>query len=375
MDHESRVTRLPDPEFWKDRRVLVTGHTGFKGAWLALWLADLGADVTGIALPPETDPSLFQTLDLATLIQSHHVDIRDPEATHRTMGDAAPDIVLHLAAQSLVRRSYREPLVTFSTNVMGTAHILDGLRTIACARAAVIVTTDKVYRNREWNRPYTETDDLGGHDPYSGSKAASELVVDSYRKSFLDAQGVRVASARAGNVIGGGDWADDRLLPDIVRAWSSGQPVNLRRPRSTRPWQHVLEPVCGYLVLAEALTQDAARAGPYNFGPAIASECAVEDVVRIAADAWRLDAATKTEPIIDIAQDATGPHEAGLLALDPAKSANLLQVNPVWTTEQAVQRTIGEYAALTAGQDARAVCRNSISAFMHAANSESEARP
>ncbi|ODA20001.1 CDP-glucose 4,6-dehydratase, partial [Achromobacter xylosoxidans] len=223
---------LPSPAFWRQKRVLLTGHTGFKGGWLALWLQRLGAQVTGVSLPPATSPSLFEAARLKLAVDHHEIDIRDAAALRARVRDARPEIVLHLAAQALVRPSYAEPVDTFATNVMGTAHLLDALRSAPDARVAVMVTTDKVYRNNEWPYPYREHDTLGGHDPYSASKAASELVIASYRDAFLKQQGLAVASARAGNVIGGGDWSVDRLLPDAVRAWRDGGELHVRRPQS-----------------------------------------------------------------------------------------------------------------------------------------------
>ncbi len=233
--------------FWHGKRVLVTGHTGFKGGWLVLWLRQLGATVCGTALPPATNPNLFELARVAEGIDSHFCDIRDSEHLAALVRACRPDIVLHLAAQPLVRASYRDPLGTFSSNIMGTAHVLDALRGLDSVRVALMVTTDKVYRNLEQPYPYREDDALGGHDPYSASKAASEIVIASYRDAFLREQGVAVASARAGNVIGGGDWSEDRLIPDAVRAWQADEILEIRRPQAIRPWQHVLEPLHGYL--------------------------------------------------------------------------------------------------------------------------------
>lgn len=242
--------------FFNGKKVLITGHTGFKGSWLALWLQQLGAQVTGIALPPATTPNIFSLLGfhqpspINHHLSSYYHDIRDAAGLAARVKEAEPEIVFHLAAQPLVRASYREPLTTFATNVMGTANLLDALRGVTSVRTVVAVTTDKVYRNIEHPYPYREEDPLGGHDPYSASKAASELIVSSYRDAFLAEQGVAIATARAGNVIGGGDWSEDRLIPDAVRAWQSDQPLDIRRPDAIRPWQHVLEPLAGYMALA-----------------------------------------------------------------------------------------------------------------------------
>ncbi|MFY8051770.1 MAG: CDP-glucose 4,6-dehydratase, partial [Armatimonadaceae bacterium] len=255
------------PGFWNGKRVVITGHTGFKGSWLTLWLSQLGAKVTGIALEPCTTPSIFNEANIAECCDHHVCDIRDAAKTASLIKAANPEIIFHLAAQPLVRLSYREPLETFASNVMGTANVLNALRECPDCRTAVMITTDKVYHNREWAWPYREDDTLGGHDPYSASKAACEIVINSFRQSFLNDAGVAVASVRAGNVIGGGDWSEDRLIPDAVRAWTSGQTLSIRRPDSVRPWQHVLEPLRGYIELAEKLHETPSLAGAYNFGP------------------------------------------------------------------------------------------------------------
>ena len=253
--------------FFRGKKVLLTGHTGFKGSWLVLWLHRLGARVAGVSLPPNTLPNLFSLVGIEDLCESHLCDIRDCAALNAVIRQIEPEIVFHLAAQPLVRASYLDPVETIATNVMGTAHVLDALRGLESTRVAVMVTTDKVYREKQPPRPYRENDALGGHDPYSASKAASEIVIGSYRSAFLAEQGVAIASARAGNVIGGGDWSADRLIPDAVRAWQKGQTLEVRRPDAIRPWQHVLEPLAGYLTLAEKIWRQPALAGAYNFGP------------------------------------------------------------------------------------------------------------
>lgn len=348
--------RQPNAAFWLGKRVLLTGHTGFKGAWLALWLQRMGAQVTGVALAPPTQPSLFELADLAGSLESHLTDIRDPAALARIVQQAQPDIVLHLAAQALVRESYREPVATWATNVMGTVHLLEALRQHPGARVAVLVTTDKVYRNHEWLHPYREEDELGGHDPYSASKAASELAIASYRDAFLSAKGPALASARAGNVIGGGDWAAERLLPDAVRAWQGGQTLEIRRPRATRPWQHVLEPLAGYLCLAESLWEQPALAGAWNFGPHAHERATVQQVIELARSAWGGGA-------VSYAQQADGPHEAGWLALETSKAQARLDLQPRWALVQAVQRTMRWYRALRDGADARTLCLTDIDAW------------
>jgi CDP-glucose 4,6-dehydratase len=345
-----------DSNFWRGKRVLLTGHTGFKGGWLALWLRRLGAEVTGIALAPNTKPSLFELAGIAGVLKSHICDIRDPLTLTRVVRDAHPEIVFHLAAQPLVRASYRDPLETYSTNVMGTAHLLNALRGLDDAKVAVMVTTDKVYRNNEWAYPYRETDALGGHDPYSASKAASEIVIASYRDAYLAPQGVAVATARAGNVIGGGDWSEDRLIPDAVRAWSSGQPLVIRNPKAIRPWQHVLEPLCGYLTLAQKLWEQPALAGAYNFGPHTHEAGTVESVTKLASSAFGMGA-------ISYQNNNENPHEAGWLALEVAKARVDLGVNPKWQLVESVQRTMAWYRAQQQGTDARSLCEAEIAQY------------
>lgn len=345
----------PSARFWAGKRVLLTGHTGFKGSWLSLWLEKLGAEVTGISLAPSTDPSLF-SLAQPKLAASHFHDIRDADTMRQLIEAAEPEIVLHLAAQALVRPSYQDPLGTFATNVQGTANILDAVRPVASTRVVVAITTDKVYRNLEHVFPYRETDHLGGHDPYSASKAAAELVIASYRDSYLREAGKAVASARAGNVIGGGDWSADRLLPDAVRAWQSGSVLEVRRPEAKRPWQHVLEPLSAYLVLAEKLWDDPSLAESFNFGPASHEAACVRDVIEIARTAYGRGE-------VEYGDGTSGPHEANWLALETAKARQLLDVAPRWPLEEAVSRTMLWYRALAEGADARTLCETDINEF------------
>lgn len=356
----------PDPSFWAGRRVVLTGHTGFKGAWLALWLHRLGAKVVGVSLLPGTTPSLAALAAIDRLAETHILDIRDAEALGKLMRSAAPEIVLHLAAQALVRRSYREPLLTFATNVQGTANVLDAVRSCGTARVLVAVTTDKVYRNLEQVYPFRETDALGGRDPYSASKAAAEIVVASYRESWLAAEGIAVACARAGNVIGGGDWSDDRLLPDAVRAWSSGRPLTVRRPDAVRPWQHVLEPLAAYLVLAERLWAQPQLAGAYNFGPPAQQAASVRDVVLMARQCYGSGEVAWT-------MSEQGPHEAGWLALETSKARHQLGVVPRWSLEEAMARTMGWYRRQQQGSAARDLCAEDIAAFEGATAADSSA--
>lgn len=338
----------------KGRRVLLTGHTGFKGAWLALWLHRLGAEVHGFALAPNTQPALFDVARVGEVLCSHTLaDLRDAAAVKACVERVQPELLLHLAAQPLVRESYRDPLATWATNVQGTAHVLDALRFSAC-RAAVVVTTDKVYENREWEHPYRESDPLGGHDPYSASKAACELVVQSYRQSFLAAQGCRVASARAGNVIGGGDWAAERLLPDVLKALDQGRPVPLRQPHSTRPWQHVLEPLSGYLRLAAGLLRgEPGLETAWNFGPEAADALSVLRIVE------QLGA----QPAV---QAGEHPHEAGRLELDIARARHRLHWTPRWRLPQALKATLQWHQAWRAGQDMQAFTRQQIEQYASA---------
>lgn len=319
--------------------VLVTGHTGFKGAWLCEWLLSLGANVTGFALEPDTEPSLFTQLGLADRLRHHVDDIRDATAIERVVVEARPRFLFHLAAQPLVRRSYREPRYTWETNVMGTVHVLEALRRLEEPCAAVMVTTDKCYENREWVFGYRENDPLGGHDPYSSSKGAAELAIASWRHSFFgNGHPVRVASARAGNVIGGGDWAEDRIVPDCARALSRGDSINVRNPSATRPWQHVLEPDSGYLALAAALAlrpEDARLDSAFNIGPGHDGNKPVLRLVEEALQHWPgtwIDAST-----------AGAPPEATLLQLDNRKIQAFVGWQPVWSFQEAVSRTIGWY--------------------------------
>jgi CDP-glucose 4,6-dehydratase len=342
--------------FWRGRRVVVTGHTGFKGSWLTLWLGRLGALVTGVSLPPMTTPSLFAAARIDTLCKSRFLDIRDSSGLADLIRAAQPEVVFHMAAQPLVRASYRDPLTTFETNVMGTAHLLEAIRRLGVTRVAVMVTTDKVYRDAESPVPHSEDDPLGGHDPYSASKAASEMIIESYRQSYLSAQAVAVASARAGNVIGGGDWSEDRLIPDAVRAWQGGKPLTVRRPAAVRPWQHVLEPISGYLILAQRLWQRPELAGAYNIGPGAAETVRVRDLVDLACAAYG-------EGTTNYVDGSEGPHESAWLALDAAKVKRDLGISHVWTLVEAVRRTMIWYRAQRDGADARELCIADICSF------------
>lgn len=360
MTAESQTN--PAAAFWQGKRVMITGHTGFKGTWLALWLQQLGAVVSGISLAPATSPNLFELTELNQRITSHIQDIRDAGALASIAKQRQPQIVFHLAAQPLVRASYRDPLETFSTNIQGTANLLDALRELPSIKVVVAITTDKVYRNREQTFPYREDDHLGGHDPYSASKAAAELVIASYRDAFLAGQGVAVASARAGNVIGGGDWSEDRLIPDAVRAWSNNQPLQVRRPEATRPWQHVLEPLNGYLRLAEQLWQQPELADAYNFGPHTHEAASVREVIMNARDAFHRGE-------IRWGDGTQGPHEAGWLALEIAKARHRLAVHPRWSLQESIHRTLHWYRRQAEGEPALQLCRQDIADFLAATSS------
>lgn len=345
------------------RRVLVTGHTGFKGSWLALWLSALGADVRGLALPPESSPNHWDLLELD--IPGREVDVRDAAAVAGVLDETQPEIVFHLAAQALVRRSYRDPLASWATNVMGTAHVLEACRRVPSVRAILVVGTDKVYANREWPWGYREVDPLGGHDPYSASKAAAELVAESYRNAFFGVAGAPLlATARAGNVIGGGDWAEDRLIPDLVRALSRGRVAEIRSPQATRPWQHVLECLAGYLLLGQRLLNgERASADAWNFGPAAEDNRSVETVLAL----WR-----RQWPELNYVQTGEAqPHEANLLYVDSAKARARLGWRPVWSLAQGVSATAAWYRRYFA--DGTVCSREQLAAYVAAARSSGNA--
>ena len=349
---------MVDAEFWNGKRVLLTGHTGFKGSWLSLWLQSMGAEVHGLALDPPTSPSLFEEARVREGMTSTIGDIRDLGVVRDTVAAADPEILLHLAAQPLVSHAYADPVATYSTNVLGTVHVLEAARSAPHLRAIVNVTTDKAYENREWVWGYREDEPMGGFDPYSSSKGCAELVTSAYRRSFLADAGVALASARAGNVIGGGDWAEDRLVPDILRAFGAGSPVVIRSPRATRPWQHVLEPLSGYLLLAEQLWrqgQDVAEA--WNFGPHDEDVRPVSWIVEHVGSVWGEAAGWELD-------DRDNPHEAGYLKLDSSKARRRLGWTSRWDLADALDAVVEWHRCWLRDGDVRSITLDQISRYL-----------
>jgi CDP-glucose 4,6-dehydratase len=348
--------------WWRDRRVLVTGHTGFKGSWMALWLTQMGAKVCGYSLAPPSRPSLFEVANVRERVQHIEADICDLPQLRNAMQEFAPEVVFHLAAQSLVRRSYAEPVLTYATNVMGTVNVLESIRETSSVKAAVLITTDKCYENREWQWGYREIDRLGGHDPYSNSKACAELVSAAYRDSFfppdkLGTHGVAVATARAGNVIGGGDWAMDRLIPDLIRGFVAGEEVRIRNPHAIRPWQHVLEPIRGYLLLAERLlAKQEEFASAWNFGPREEDARPVQWIVEELAKQWSPEAVWKID-------QGSHLHEATYLKLDCARAHNLLSWHPALGLSEALQIIVEWFKAWKAGSNMQQITLQQIAAY------------
>ena len=343
--------------FWNGKRVLLTGHTGFKGGWLSLWLQSLGAEVTGYALAAPTTPALFNEARVAQDMEHVIGDVRDLAAVRAVFDQARPEIVIHMAAQPLVRLSYQQPVETYATNVMGTVHVLEAARASKSVRAVVNVTTDKAYENQERSWGYREDEPMGGHDPYSNSKGCTELVTSAYRKSFMASAGIGLASARAGNVIGGGDWALDRLVPDVLRALEQNQPVEIRNPHAIRPWQHVLEPLSGYLQLAQTLYENGQQdAEGWNFGPRDEDAQPVQWIVESMCTAWGDGASWTMQP-------GDHPHEAHYLKLDISKARDRLHWTPRWTLSQALARIIAWHQAWRSGSDMRQFCLTQISEY------------
>lgn len=345
-----------DQKFWQGRRVFLTGHTGFKGSWLSLWLSSLGAEVKGYALNPPTSPSLFNEARVGSIIDSQIGDIRDLDALYKSMTTFNPDILIHMAAQPLVRYSYEAPIETYEVNVIGTAKVLEVARSCPNLKAIVNITTDKCYENDERSQGYKESDPMGGHDPYSSSKGCAELVASAYRRSFLQDQGIGLASVRAGNVIGGGDWADDRLIPDILRCFEKNEPVVIRNPKATRPWQHVLEPLSGYLILAQKLYEDQKKyAEGWNFGP---NEQDVKPV------GWILNKMISKWPNSSCELDQnSNPHEAAFLKLDIAKAESKLGWQPVWDLNHTLEKLIGWHRAWIKKEDMYIMCLAEIEEY------------
>ncbi len=349
---------VPNREFWDGKRVLLTGHTGFKGSWLSLWLSSLGAEITGLALDPPSSPNLHETAAVSDGLTSSHGDIRDPDVVTAAFEQADPEVVIHLAAQALVHPAYADPLLTFGTNVMGSAHVLEAARDRPDLRSVVMITSDKCYRNVEWVWGYRESDELGGRDPYSASKGAAELVIRSYRASWFAEGPTAVASTRAGNVIGGGDWATDRLIPDIMRAVAAGEPVKIRNPHALRPWQHVLEPLSGYLQVAEELWHNPERAADsWNLGPDIEQIKPVQWIVEHLTNEWGEGARWELD-------GTEFPHEDTFLKLDCTKIKSTLGWRPALDLFTTLDWIVEWYRAHRDGQDMQAVTLDQISRYV-----------
>lgn len=351
------IMRTVNRTFWKGKRVFLTGHTGFKGSWLSLWLEDMGAVVKGFSLEPNTEPSLFEVAKVSLGIESEIGDIRDYEKLKSSVESFSPNIILHLAAQPLVRDSYEDPLGTYETNVMGTANLLQASRWLSDLKSIVIVTTDKCYENREWEWGYRENEAMGGYDPYSSSKGCAELVTSAFRRSFFQSTDVAIASARAGNVIGGGDWSKDRLIPDVLRSYNQGDQVVIRNPKATRPWQHVIEPLSGYLILAEELyDRGSALAEPFNFGPRDEDCQSVESILNTININWKECPGWKLD-------DEANPHEARFLKLDISKAKDKLNWTPKWNLESTIKRIVDWNEAFNRQEDMRQYCINEIKSY------------
>jgi CDP-glucose 4,6-dehydratase len=354
-------SRHVDPLFWNNKKVFLTGHTGFKGSWLSIWLASMGAKLTGYSLAPNTIPNLFDVLEIDSLIEKTHLaDIRNLTTLKNAMEDANPDVVIHMAAQPLVRFSYANPVETYATNVMGTVHVLESMRSIDSVRATVIVTTDKCYENKEWGWGYRENEPMGGYDPYSSSKGCAELVTSAYRQSYFSSPSSinKIASARAGNVIGGGDWSEDRLIPDAIRAFEAKVPLKIRNPLATRPWQHVLEPLSGYLILAQALyEQGPVFTAGWNFGPCDDDNRSVQEVIDLIISNWGGGAKCEREV-------SEQPHEANFLKLDCSKARAQLGWVPRWNLEVATEKIVKWHKAYQAKENMQEVCLAQINHYM-----------
>ncbi len=351
-----------EKKFWQNRKVFITGHTGFKGSWLCIWLSSLGANVTGFALDPPTNPNLYENAQIESLIKSIKGDVRNAEKLIKEMCEFKPEVVIHMAAQSLVRASYIDPVETYSTNIMGTVNLFEAVRKCDSIRAVLNVTTDKCYENREWLWAYRENEPLGGYDPYSNSKACSELITISYRNSFFNPKeyskhGVAIATARSGNVIGGGDWAADRLVPDCIRALLKGEKILIRNPYAIRPWQHVLEPLSGYIILAQKLYEEGPIFGePWNFGPDDGDSQTVEWLVSKICALWGNEAKYEIDK-------REHPHEANYLKLDSSKAKHKLKWYPKWSLMKAIEKVIEWVKVYQRGDNIRKICLEQINEY------------
>ncbi|MFN2498990.1 MAG: CDP-glucose 4,6-dehydratase [Pyrinomonadaceae bacterium] len=351
-------------EFWDQKKILITGHTGFKGSWLSLWLQNFGADVVGYSLPPPTTPSLYDLADIEQGMKSVQGDVRDFGYLTQVIAEHQPQIVIHMAAQSLVRQSYQDPIETYETNVMGTVNVLEAVRQVGTTKAVVVVTSDKCYENREWVWGYRENEAMGGYDPYSSSKGCAELVTAAFRRSFFNAtktaaRPAAIASVRAGNVVGGGDWASDRLVPDIMRALLADRPAVIRNPEATRPWQHVLDPLAGYIRLMENLVTDGSKyAESWNFGPRVEDAKPVSWVAQRLVELWDGDKGWQVE-------DADHPHEAHYLKLDSAKAAAQLGWQPQWNIDEGLRAVVDWYKCYESGQELRDLMVRQIESYMN----------
>jgi len=346
-----------NPLFWKNRRVLITGHTGFKGGWLRLWLGTLGARVSGLSLAPATKPNLFELANVSDGLEHNKIiDLRDQKDVHNTLNIIEPEIIFHLAAQPLVRQSYHDPIETYETNIMGLVHLYEAIRQTPSIKTMINITTDKCYENKEWDWGYRENDPLGGRDPYSSSKSCAEIISQAYRASFFNDSSISLATARAGNVLGGGDWAEDRLVPDILSAIAEGSQPRIRYPQATRPWQHVLDPLSGYLLLAERLHEDASLSGAWNFGPYDKDNLNVAQITELLLELYDSNLGWASD-------QADQPHEAHFLKLDCSKAANQLDWHPRWSCRQALSAVVSWHKNYLAGENPAKLCRNQITLF------------